>query len=428
MTPAARLQTTIELLDIILGDDRPADGVMAKYFRDRRFIGGGDRRAISDSAWRILRSRAQLTWALGTEHVDGRLLVAADLARNEKRTTDAIAGSFSGAKNGPLPLSSNERRMVDRAGTRETQIPREAKLECPAWLLAKFDAAFGAAADAEVAALNTEAMLDLRANTLKTTRDAVLAELVAEGLKATAMPIAPNGVRVDGRMNLATNSSFRDGQFEVQDEGSQICAALADARPGQAVMDYCAGAGGKTLAVAAAMQNKGRLIACDVNTKRLERSKIRLRRAGVHNATLRVLEEHDKWVKRQAGVFDRVVVDAPCSGTGAWRRNPDARWRFAPEHLERLKATQDTLLDQTSALVKAGGRLAYITCSMLPEENAERVNAFLQRNTAFKAGPVASVWSDVLPSACPTTENFLTLTPARNGTDGFFIAILERAS
>ena len=428
MTPAARLQTTIELLDIILGDDRPADGVMAKYFRDRRFIGGGDRRAISDSAWRILRSRAQLTWALGTEHTNGRLLVAADLARAENKTTDAIAGLFSGAKNGPPPLSSNERRMVERAGNRETQIPREAKLESPAWLLAKFDAAFGAKADEELAALNTEALLDLRANTLKTTRDAVLAELVAQGLKATPMPIAPNGVRVDGRMNLATNSSFRDGQFEVQDEGSQLCAALADARPGYAVMDYCAGAGGKTLAVAAAMQNKGRLVACDVNTKRLERSKIRLRRAGVHNATLRVLEEHDKWVKRQAGVFDRVVVDAPCSGTGAWRRNPDARWRFAPEHLERLKATQDTLLDQTSVLVKAGGRLVYITCSMLPEENAERVNAFLQRNAAFKPVPVASVWSGVLPGTCPTTDDFLTLTPARNGTDGFFIAILERSS
>ena len=428
MTPAARLQTIIELIDEVLATDQPSDAVIAKYFRDRRFIGGGDRRSVSDQTWRILRGRAQLTWALGTDQVNGRLLMAADLARFEKRTVDNIAGIFSGAKHGPHPLSSNERRMIERAGNRETQIPREALLECPAWLLAKFDAAFGAEADKEVAALNTEAMLDVRANTLKTTREAVLAGLVAEDLRVSPMPIAPQGVRINGRLNLATNSAFRDGQFEVQDEGSQICAALADARPGQAVMDYCAGAGGKTLAVAAAMQNKGRLVACDVNTKRLERSKIRLRRAGVHNATLRVLEDHDKWVKRQAGVFDRVVVDAPCSGTGAWRRNPDARWRFAPEHLERLIATQDTLLEQTSALVKAGGRLAYITCSMLPEENADRVNAFLERNAAFKPVPVPQVWAEVFSTPCPTDETFLTLTPARNGTDGFFIAILERAS
>jgi len=427
MTPAARLQTIIELIDEVLADDRPADAVIAKYFRDRRFIGSSDRRSVSDQTWRILRNRAQLTWALGTDQVDGRLFMAADLACNEKKSVDNIAGIFSGAKHGPPPLSSNERRMVERAGNRETQIPREAQLECPAWLLPKFDAAFGEAVDQELLALNTEALLDLRANTLKATRDAVLAGLIAEGMKARTMPIAPHGVRVDGRMNLATNSAFRDGQFEVQDEGSQICAALADARPGQAVMDYCAGAGGKTLAVAAAMQNKGRLIACDVSTRRLERSKIRLRRAGVHNATLRVLEETDKWIKRQAGVFDRVVVDAPCSGTGAWRRNPDARWRLTPEQLTRLMATQDTLLDQTSALVKAGGRLAYITCSVLPEENAERIAAFLARNTAFKPVPVAQVWSEVLPGPCPTTEDFLTLTPARNGTDGFFIAILERA-
>ncbi len=428
MTPAARLQTIIELIDEVLASDRPADAVIAKYFRDRRFIGGGDRRSVSDQTWRILRSRAQLMWALGTDQVTGRLFIAADLARNEKKTVDAIAGVFSGAKHGPHPLSSNERRMAERAGERKTEIPREAKLECPAWLLAKFAAAFGADADKEVAALNIEAQLDVRANTLKTTREAVLAGLQAEGMRATIMPIAPFGVRVDGRMNLATNSSFRDGEFEVQDEGSQICAGLADARPGQAVMDYCAGAGGKTLAIAAAMQNKGRLIACDVNIKRLERSKIRLRRAKVHNATLRVLEERDKWVKRQAGTFDRVVVDAPCSGTGAWRRNPDARWRFAPEHLERLKTTQDTLLDETSTLVKAGGRLVYITCSMLPEENSERVNAFLERNTAFRPVPVSSVWAEVFTTPPLTDETFLTLTPARNGTDGFFIAILERTS
>jgi 16S rRNA (cytosine967-C5)-methyltransferase len=191
-------------------------------------------------------------------------------------------------------------------------------------------------------------------------------------------------------------------------------------------MDLCAGAGGKTLAMAAAMSNQGRLIACDVSVKRLERAKLRLRRAGVHNATLRVLEPHDKWIKRQAASFDRVVIDAPCSGTGSWRRHPDARWRFTPEALSNLTATQDQLLDQGAGLVKSGGRLVYITCSLLPEENGERISAFLKRNAGFRVVSGPDVWRAVLPEPPPSGDEFLTLTPARTGTDGFFVAILER--
>jgi 16S rRNA (cytosine967-C5)-methyltransferase len=434
MTPAARLQASIELLDEVLATDRAADGVISAYFRSRRFIGAGDRRSVSDQVWRVLRHRARLAWALGTDHPTGKLFVAANLVRGDGKSVDAVAGLYSGAKNGPSPLAPNERRMVERVaqkgkeGRDDSVMPREVRLECPWWLLEKFDAAFGAEADTELAALDSEAALDLRVNTLKATREQVLANLKAEELIAAPTPYSPLGVRLPARISLGDHAGFREGLFEVQDEASQLCAQLVDAKPGMSVMDLCAGAGGKTLAIAAAMQNKGRLIACDVSVGRLERSKLRLRRAGVHNATLRILEEKDKWVKRQAGSFDRVLVDAPCSGTGAWRRNPDARWHLKPENLDSLRATQDSVLDQGAPLVKLGGRLIYATCSLLPEENTQRVEAFLARHAGFQVVPIADVWGAVLPTPCPATENFLTLTPARTGTDGFFVAILERVA
>ncbi len=434
MTPAARLQAAIEVLDEVLGTDRAADGVISAYFRSRRFIGSSDRRVISDQLWRILRHRARLGWCLGTDHPSGRLFVAANLVRGEGKTVDAIAGLYSGAKNGPGPLAGNEKRMIERVaqigkeGRDESTMPREVKFETPWWLLEKFDAAFGADADKELAALGQEAALDLRVNTLKATREEVVANLKAEDLTADPTPLSPLGIRLPARISLGDHAGFRDGLFEVQDEASQICAQLVDAKPGSAVMDLCAGAGGKTLAIAGTMQNKGRLIACDVSVGRLDRSKLRLRRAGVHNATLRILEDKDKWIKRQAGSFDRVLVDAPCSGTGAWRRNPDARWHLKPENLESLRATQEGVLEQGAGLVKLGGRLIYATCSLLPEENTGRVETFLAAHPGFKPLPIAGIWAEVFEAPCPTSETFLTLTPARNGTDGFFVAVLERIS
>ena len=434
MTPAARLQAAIELLDEVLGTDRAADGVISAYFRTRRFIGGSDRRAINDQIWRILRHRARLAWWLGTDSPSGRLFVAGNLIRGEGKSIDAVAGLFSGAKNGPSPLAANEKRMAERAGQTgkesrdDSAMPREVRLEVPWWLLPKLDEAFGASADAELTALGHEAPLDLRVNTLKDTRESVLASLREEDLKAEPTALSPLGIRLPARISLGDHAGFRDGLFEVQDEASQICAHLVNAQPGMVVMDLCGGAGGKTLAVAGFMQNKGRLIACDVSVGRLERSKLRLRRAGVHNATLRVLEDNDKWIKRQAGSFDRVLVDAPCSGTGAWRRNPDARWHVKPENLESLALVQAQVLEQGSGLVKLGGRLIYATCSLLTEENAGRVETFLATHPQFKALPIQDVWKDVLTAPCPTSDPFLTLSPHRNATDGFFVAVLERVS
>ncbi|MGE4062099.1 MAG: RsmB/NOP family class I SAM-dependent RNA methyltransferase [Rhodospirillaceae bacterium] len=433
MTPAARLQASIELLETILEQDRPADAVLAHYFKGRRFFGAKDRRAVQDQVWQIIRHRARLSWALGAENANARMLVAASLVAIDKRPMDSVAGLFSGAKNGPAPLAANEKRMVEKASSRKLEdAPRAARLECPAWILEKFEKAFGADTDKEVAALGGEAPLDLRVNTLKTTREAVIAQLESEKLKVSPARLSPLGIRVAGRTTLGNHLGFKEGLFEVQDEGSQLCAALVDAKPGMSVMDLCAGAGGKTLALAAQMKNKGRLIACDLSVARLERSKLRLRRAGVHNATLRVLEEHDKWLKRQTsaagGSFDRVLVDAPCTGTGAWRRNPDARWRLKPGNLANLMAIQDAVLEQGAQLTRAGGRLIYVTCSLLPDENEERVAAFLARNGGFTALDAAGIWADVLSGQSPVPGPYLTFSPVRTGTDGFFIAILERSS
>ena len=429
MTPAARVQAAIELLDEVLDTNRPADGVLSAYFRNRRYIGAGDRRSISEQIWRILRHRARLTWALGTDHPSGRLFVAANMVRGEGKTVDAVAGLYSGAKNGPSPLVAHEKPMVERVTARDdSNMPREVKFELPWWLLQKFDAAFGADADPELAALNVEAALDLRVNALKSTRPAMMALLKEEDHTPQETPLSPLGIRLAARISLGDHKGFKDGLFEVQDEASQLCAQLVDAKPGVAVMDLCAGAGGKTLAIAGTMGNKGRLIACDVSVGRLERSKLRLRRAGVHNATLRILEDTDKWIKRQAGSFDRVLVDAPCTGTGAWRRNPDARWHLTPENLVSLAATQTQVLEQGACLVKLGGRLIYSTCSLLPEENQERIAAFLAAHPSFKVLPVTDVWPQVLTAPCPATGPYLTLSPHRTGTDGFFVAILERVA
>ncbi|MEJ0068121.1 MAG: RsmB/NOP family class I SAM-dependent RNA methyltransferase [Pseudomonadota bacterium] len=297
--------------------------------------------------------------------------------------------------------------------------------EYPAWL----EATLGAVPEAELRALNAPAPLDLRVNQLATSREQALAGLTAVGITASPTRFSPLGLRVVGRPSLSHQPIFQDGWVEVQDEGSQLVALLADARPGQAVIDLCAGAGGKTLALAAAMGNKGRLIACDVSAKRLERAVKRLRRAGVHNVERRTLgPDAQAWLKRQAGRFDRVLVDAPCSGTGTWRRNPDMKWRIGPTDIDELCVIQNEVLDRAARLVKPGGRLIYATCSLLAAENEQAIDGFLARHGEFQVLPVAGVWASLLAGDCPVDGPYLRLSPARHGTDGFFAAILLRAA
>ncbi|WP_404383893.1 RsmB/NOP family class I SAM-dependent RNA methyltransferase [Caenispirillum salinarum] len=446
MHDAARLQAAIDLLGEIESVSRPADGTASAFFRSRRFIGSKDRRAIADRVWGVLRRWARLTWwchwaaqGAGREGmtVSPRLRVIADLLITDHLKVDAVDRLFSGQTHAPDRMRAAEAAVADllqgRSATHR-DMPPAVRFEVPDWIYPRFEALFGADTDAELAAMLPEAPVDLRVNTLKAQdRAAALAALAADGVEASATDLSPLGLRLPaGRVNLPTTQAFKDGLVEVQDEGSQLIALLTDARPGMAVVDFCAGAGGKTLGLAAGMDNKGRLIACDVSEGRLERSAVRLKRAGAHNVTRRVLaSESDKWVKRHAKGFDRVLVDAPCTGTGTWRRNPDARWRLSPEQLDDLTKRQASILDSARRLVKPGGRLVYATCSLLPEENADQVEAFLERwedAEGWRVLPVCEVWDAAVGTDCPmnTYATALRLTPARHGTDGFFTAVLER--
>jgi 16S rRNA (cytosine967-C5)-methyltransferase len=277
----------------------------------------------------------------------------------------------------------------------------------------------------------------LRVNPLKADRDTARRALAAEHIDADPTRWSPLGLRVAHRVPLAGTAAFKDGLVEVQDEGSQIAALLADARPGMRVVDFCAGAGGKTLALAAAMRNRGKLVACDTAEWRLERAGKRLRRAGISNVERRALSsERDPWVKHHApkgkeGGFDRVFVDAPCLGIGSWRRNPDAKWRSSPQDLAELIERQHAILDSAARLVKPGGRLIYATCSLLREENEAQVETFLDAHGDFMLYPAARAWAETIggdypQSDRPAGDNYLRLTPAAHGTDGFFVALFER--
>jgi 16S rRNA (cytosine967-C5)-methyltransferase len=295
-------------------------------------------------------------------------------------------------------------------------MPEAVRLEVPDWILPALRERFGPTLEPELAAMSEPAPLDLRVNLLKGTRDQALAALRAEGIEAEPTHLSPWGLRIPGRRAITTGPAFQSGLVEIQDEGSQMVAALVGAMPDMRVVDFCAGAGGKTLALAMTMGNQGHIVACDVSAPRLEGAVRRLRRAGVHNVERHHLVPGDKWAKRRAGGFDRVLVDAPCTGTGTWRRNPDARLRLKPIDLGELAPKQAAILDTAARLVRKGGRLVYATCSLLPQENELQVAAFLERHPDFALVPAGP------------DGPYLSLTPRRHGTDGFFGAVLERVS
>ncbi len=431
MTPSARLAAAIDLREEIeSASTRPADAVANNFFRERRFIGSGDRRAVSDRVWGVLRGRRRLGWWLGREGAVGsaRLLVAASLLL-EGWAMSGVEQGFSGGQFAPPPLSGAEKTVLRPLETRtldHPEMPAPVLLEIPDWILPHLQERFGAALAAEMAAMAEPAPLDLRVNLLKSTREEARTMLAGEGIQAEPTPYSPWGLRVAHRRAVTSGAAFQTGAVEIQDEGSQLVAHLVGAAPSMRVADWCAGAGGKTLAIAATMENRGHIVACDVNEKRLDGAVKRLRRAGVHNAERHLTVEGDKWVKRRAQSFDRVLVDAPCTGTGTWRRNPDGRLRLEATDLAELLPKQARILDAAERLVRPGGRLIYATCSLLREENEMQMDGFLRRNSQYSAVPVSQVWA--LPAAVPCPDPYLVLTPQRHGTDGFFAAILERRS
>ena len=429
MTPAARVAAAIDLLAAVEpAPKRPADAVANDFFRSRRYIGSGDRRAVSDRAWSVLRGRRRLGWWLGDARQSARLLVAASLLL-EGWTKSGVQQAFSGGQFAAPPLDRTETGVLARIEGHtidHPSMPDAVRLEIPDWLLSRLIARFGASLTAEMTALSEPAALDMRVNMLTGDREKARGALAAEGWEAALTKLSPWGLRIGGRRPVTSGPAFQTGLIEIQDEGSQLVAAMVGAMPGMRVVDWCAGAGGKTLALAGAMGNRGQIVACDISAPRLEGAVRRLRRAGVHNVERHLVEPGDKWLKRRAGTFDRVLVDAPCTGTGTWRRNPDARLRLKEGDLAELLPKQASILDTAQSLVRKGGRLVYATCSLLEEENEAQVTGFLLRHPEFAVVPLAQAWP--LDQPPPNSGVFLSLTPAQHGTDGFFAAVLERTT
>ena len=387
MTPAARVQTAIDLLDTIIASARakgaPADHILGDWFRQNRFAGSKDRRAIRELIYAAIRS-------CGPVPKSGR---AAMLRLGQG--DPSILPLFDGSNYGPAPIGAKE-------------IPAEGGV-APGWLVERL-AASGVEGE-EAAALLDRAPLDIRVNTLRADRAALKLPVESE---PTA---APNGLRLPTGTQVEQWAEYRDGKVEVQDTGSQLACLAVAAQPGETIVDLCAGAGGKTLALAAAMDGLGRLIASDTDRGRLSRLNPRAERAGASMIETILLDPKRELeaLSDLAGQVDAVLVDAPCSGTGTWRRNPEARWRLDEAELARLRAAQDHVLDIATGLVKPGGRIVYVTCSLLDEEGAERFDAFLERHPKLSAQPIA------LPLGTARGQGW-RLSPHRDGTDGFFIA------
>lgn len=434
MTPGARSQTAIELLDD-LPAGRPADRFLSGYFRSHRFIGSKDRREIADLVFGVFRRRAQLDWWIAggaDDAIDAgnraRVLAARLLLSGWDE--DAVAQAFDGGKYRPAALSEDERGLVARLAGGVLDAPGQpapVRYNYPAWLDPQLRQSLGQAFEDEMAALLETASVDLRVNRLKATRVKVLALLAGEGIEAASTPHSPDGVRLAARRTLPALKVFSGGLIEVQDEGAQIASRLVDARPGHDVVDYCAGAGGKSLAMAATMQGRGRIFACDTNPGRLAKLGPRLERAGIVDMVQGSLLDDGGWAEAiEAGTYHRVLVDVPCSGIGAWRRSPDARWRLTPQSLDHEVARQRDILGRAAALPAIGGRLIYVTCSVLRRENEEQIEWFLGSRPDFAQIPAGEVWAETIGGKGPQDGPGLRLSTARYRTDGFFIAILER--
>lgn len=434
MTPGARYQAAIDLIETADSADAPLDGVLKRWAREHRYAGGGDRRAIRGLVYGIVRHRRALAWWLerSDARVTGRALLLAALVLLDRTDAATLSNAFGADKYAAAALDDRERALIETLAGQDihhAEQPRDVRLNYPAWLDPALEAAFGPTLEDELIALSAEAGVDLRVNTLKGDRPSAIARLAEDGIEAVPTPLSPVGLRLPGRVQLGQGRAWKDGAVEVQDEGSQLVALLTDAEPGAAVLDLCAGAGGKTLALAAAMRNQGRLVACDSAEARLRQSRPRLARAGVTIVTEQVIaDEADPWLSGEAGAFDRVLIDAPCSGSGAWRRHPEAKLTLTPETVSGMAALQRRLLTAAAALVRPGGRVIYATCSILPDENDAVVDAFLTDHPAFREVPAEDIWSRVAVGDFPCDGGRLMLTPHRHGTDGFFAAVLVRAS
>ncbi|HTV26181.1 MAG TPA: RsmB/NOP family class I SAM-dependent RNA methyltransferase [Xanthobacteraceae bacterium] len=431
MTPAARLSAAIEVFAEVEARRRPAADVLKDWGLSHRFAGSSDRAAIAGLVYDSLRRKASSAWLMGGD--TPRATLIGMLHRERGLDIAAISELCSGARFAPTPLTEAERAAL--ASNALANAPAPVAGDYPDWLDPHLARVFGDERAAEGEALATRAPLDLRVNTLKAERDDVLPKLAH--LNAEPTRWSPIGLRIrlsaDAK-NPAIHAEppFRKGEIEVQDEGSQLAALFAGAKPGEQVVDLAAGAGGKTLALAAAMENRGQIYATDIDKRQLVPIHERIARAGARNIQVRTPRGDTDMLADLDGRADLVLIDAPCTGTGTWRRNPDAKWRVRPGALAQRMKQQAALLDRAAMLVKPGGRIAYITCSVVQDENGDQVRAFLGRCPGFsveKPAETAQVLGErayLFARAALISGEGLLMTPRRTDTDGFFISLMRR--
>ncbi|MDB5942994.1 MAG: ubiE/COQ5 methyltransferase family protein [Ramlibacter sp.] len=422
MHPKALLDACSELVALTLKFDHPADSIVSRYFRDHRSLGPRERATLAETVYTVLRKK------LLFDHF-------APSGSGPKERRLAILG-FHGPRDFlKSALSDQEKNWLDQIDTVKTaDLMERHRHNLPEWLVQPLKEQLRDEFWPLVEALNQPAPLDLRVNTLNDKRPEVQKELKAAGIKSTITPYSPWGLRLDDKPQLAKVDAFSRGAIEVQDEGSQLLALLLDAKRGEMVVDFCAGAGGKTLAIGATMRNTGRLYAFDTAAHRLDALKPRLARSGLSNVhPAAIAHERDERIKRLAGKIDRVIVDAPCSGLGTLRRNPDLKWRQSPQSVEEMTAKQAAILQSAARLLKPGGRLLYATCSILPQENEAIAQAFSAANGEFTPLAVGEVLSNLKVEAAASLcsgpvsgQEYLRLWPHRHATDGFFAAAWVR--
>ncbi len=434
MQAPAQIQAAIDACQLIF-DQRniPADKLLNTYFRERRYIGSKDKRAIASHVYTALRLLPRYIRTTGD---DARLLLLKILRDEQNLSAADLREIFSGDAYSPQKLTKFEMCRLEE----EEEFTDAEKRAIPDELYPFFLASMSPeTCEALAAAYLTEGTFDLRVNALKSTREAVLALLTADGYEVSPTPLSPIGIRFNKRQSLEGHPLFKEGMIEVQDEGSQLIALSCEAVSKMTVLDYCAGAGGKTLALAAAMQNKGQLFACDIHEWRLKRARERIKRADIHNVRCQRADD-SKFLKRHSKFFDRVLVDAPCSGTGTWRRNPDMKFKTTATDIAELQALQRTILTKAAPMVRPGGWLIYATCSVLKAENHDQIAWFLENYPGFtvaatdiaKEASTPTFYADLRKKLSRNeTSNLddtlgLQLLTHTHATDGFFISILIR--